>query len=96
MDVDGHEWGRHKGEGRCGPGGNILSDTMFVNLSNHPVESWGERQRSAAEAIGGEVVDFPFPEVSPEWGVEEVEREVERVAAAAARTNGSLRPARNS
>ena len=46
---------------------------MFVNLSNHPSETWSERQRAAAESLGGPIVDEPFPEVPPEASTEEVE-----------------------
>ena len=37
---------------------------MFVNLSNHPSQYWGDRQREAARSYG-EVVDLPFPDVAP-------------------------------
>jgi len=37
---------------------------MLVNLSNHPSQYWGDRQREAARCFG-EVVDLPFPAVAP-------------------------------
>lgn len=45
---------------------------MFINLSNHPSTAWPATQRAAAEALGGEIVDQPFPEVPPEAGSEHV------------------------
>lgn len=37
---------------------------MFVNLSNHPSAAWSQEQLEAAQAYG-QVVDVPFPVVSP-------------------------------
>lgn len=37
----------------------------FVNLSNHPSVSWSRKQLEAAMAYG-EVIDLPFPDVSPQ------------------------------
>ncbi len=37
---------------------------MFLNLTNHPHSNWGEKQTSSALAYG-EIVDIPFPEISP-------------------------------
>ncbi len=39
---------------------------MFVNISKHPNHTWSAKQRVAAEALGGRVVDEAFPEVPPE------------------------------
>ncbi len=36
---------------------------MFVNVSNHPSSRWSDDQREAALALGGEIRDFPFPNV---------------------------------
>jgi CRISPR-associated protein Csx16 len=36
---------------------------MFLNVSAHPSAEWVAAQRSAAEALGGEVADQLFPEV---------------------------------
>lgn len=44
---------------------------MFINLTNHPSSLWGEDQLAAAEQFG-EVVDIPFPDISPEAAEEEV------------------------
>ena len=37
---------------------------MFINVSNHPTSKWGEEQLKAAQAYG-DVVDIPFPAISP-------------------------------
>lgn len=49
---------------------------MFINLSNHPSSSWSENQLEAAEQFG-EVVDIPFPDISPEAGEKEMNSIVE-------------------
>lgn len=36
--------------------------SLFINLTNHPSEKWGEKQRSEALALGP-IVDIPFPMV---------------------------------
>ncbi len=38
---------------------------MFYNISNHPSKFWPDHQISKAKQIAGDVVDIPFPEVSP-------------------------------
>lgn len=38
---------------------------MFVNLSNHPSTLWNEEQTFAAKAMGGTIVDLPFPTIDP-------------------------------
>lgn len=43
----------------------------FVNLSNHPSETWDSRQRAAAEVFGP-IVDIPFPNVKPDTDEEEI------------------------
>ena len=37
---------------------------MLINLSNHPSQSWSEKQLSAAHELYGEITDIPFPAVS--------------------------------
>lgn len=37
---------------------------MLINLSNHPSEKWSKEQLQKA-AEYGEIVDIPFPQVSP-------------------------------
>lgn len=39
---------------------------MLLNLSNHPSANWSEEQKTAANQQYGEIVDLPFPQVSPE------------------------------
>ena len=38
---------------------------MFLNLSNHPTRLWTEDQIVAAKAYHPQIVDMPFPHVSP-------------------------------
>lgn len=44
---------------------------LFLNLSNHPSDKWGEAQLDAARAYG-KVVDMPFPEIDPGATTEEI------------------------
>lgn len=44
---------------------------MFVNLSNHPSDHWGQKQRQAAGEFG-EIVDMDFPSIDPAWSTTEV------------------------
>ena len=46
---------------------------MFINLSNHPSDCWGLKQREAAKAYG-EIIDIPFPEIGPQWSLSKVKR----------------------
>ncbi|MDR0612632.1 MAG: CRISPR-associated protein [Dysgonamonadaceae bacterium] len=39
---------------------------MLINLSNHPSALWSAEQTEAAHRQFGEIVDLPFPNVSPE------------------------------
>jgi hypothetical protein len=39
---------------------------MFLNISNHNSKFWSNEQLSAAESIGGTIVDMPFPNVPPD------------------------------
>lgn len=45
---------------------------ILVNLSNHPRDSWSEKQLEVAEKQFGEVVDIPFPNIAPSLNSEEV------------------------
>ena len=45
---------------------------MFLNLTNHPHSNWSEKQTSYAKAYG-EIVDMPFPEISPYLSREGIE-----------------------
>ena len=44
---------------------------MLINLSNHPSELWSVEQMNAARQYG-EIVDMPFPQISPEASHEDV------------------------
>lgn len=45
---------------------------MLINLTNHPSESWSEKQRAAAHEQYGEIKDIPFPDIDPTIGKKEV------------------------
>ena len=45
---------------------------MLLNLSNHPLSQWTEKQKETAKTLFGEVVDLPFPFVEPELTTVEV------------------------
>jgi CRISPR-associated Csx2 family protein len=51
---------------------DILSETLLINLSNHPSANWKSEQLVAAESFG-EIVDLPFPEVSPDGDEEYIQ-----------------------
>ena len=44
---------------------------MFINFSNHPSARWDQAQLDAAREYG-EIVDIPFPEVSPFAGEHDI------------------------
>lgn len=44
---------------------------MLINLTNHPISKWTEEQLSTAKQYG-EVVDYPFPNVSPSMSSAEI------------------------
>ncbi len=45
---------------------------MLINLSNHSVPNWSERQLNEARTQFGEVADVPFPQINPLASEEEV------------------------
>lgn len=45
---------------------------MLINLTNHPVLQWNDKQRSEALRLFGEIIDIPFPSISPEAETEEI------------------------
>jgi len=49
---------------------------MFINLSNHPASLWSEQHLMAAKQYG-EVIDMPFPWISPYASEDEIEILVE-------------------
>jgi len=46
---------------------------MLLNLSNHPFDSWSEKQKKAALESYGEVSDMAFPAVDPLCSGDEIE-----------------------
>jgi hypothetical protein len=52
---------------------------VFVNLSNHPASDWSAAQREAALRLAPEIRDWPFPEVPPEAGAEEIGALADRI-----------------
>ena len=52
---------------------------MFINLTNHPSEHWGEEQLAAAHRFG-EIVDIPFPVIEPTYTKDDILRLVEEYA----------------
>ena len=47
---------------------------MFASISNHPSRNWSRDQLDAAQTIGGEIRDFPFPPVPPQADSNEIDR----------------------
>ena len=49
---------------------------MFINVSNHPCNAekttWSTEQITAAAELGGKVVDFGFPVVTPDMTDEQI------------------------
>ena len=45
---------------------------MFINLSNHTSENWGEFQKKEAIKYG-DIIDMPFPAISPYLSSEELD-----------------------
>lgn len=45
---------------------------MLINLSNHIISEWSEKQLKLATTQYGEVIDISFPAVSPEADSDEV------------------------
>ncbi len=48
---------------------------MFINISNHPSETWGDSQKEAAHRYG-EITDIPFPEIH----AQNTEADIEKMA----------------
>ena len=49
---------------------------VFINLSNHPSESWSKEQLTAASEYG-EIVDIPFPIISANSSEDDIDRLVD-------------------
>ena len=52
------------------------SNSIFINLSNHPADKWSEAQREAARQYG-ELREIPFPNVEPEADAKALKKIVE-------------------
>lgn len=46
---------------------------MFINLSNHPSDRWGEAQLETARKNYGEIIDMSFPQIAPNATDEELQ-----------------------
>lgn len=46
---------------------------LLVNFSNHPSQYWDEKQRKASHKYG-KLIDMPFPQISPNADVAELEK----------------------
>ena len=42
-----------------------INSCMLLNLSNHPSHLWPKEQITLAKQLFGDVIDIPFPDVSP-------------------------------
>jgi len=47
---------------------------MLINLSNHPIDEWDEKQKNEAASLYGKVIDIPFPAVPPQADSLEIDR----------------------
>jgi len=45
---------------------------MFINLTNHPSDTWSNEQLRAAHCFG-EIIDLPFPIIEPVFSKAEVD-----------------------
>ena len=53
---------------------------MLLNLSNHPSTSWDSYQIQTAKEQFGNVVDMPFPNISPTATKEDIQKLAQRYA----------------
>ena len=44
---------------------------MFINVSNHPSDSWSDQQLLAAREYGV-IIDIPFPQIDPDTSTVEI------------------------
>jgi hypothetical protein len=45
---------------------------MLLNISNHPYQSWSNKQKGAALKAYGEIIDSPFPQIPPDASSSEI------------------------
>lgn len=46
---------------------------MLLNLSNHPSETWTEKQKNTAEQKFSAIMDMGFPKIDPSWNTKVIE-----------------------
>lgn len=51
-------------------------DKLLINISNHPVSLWSEKQIEAAKVFGN-LIDMPFPDISPLSDENEIDKQSE-------------------
>lgn len=61
---------------------------MLLNLTNHPSADWSRSQLEAAEERWGSILDFPFPNVPPDFD----ETQVNRLAETTVKEAAALHP----
>ncbi len=47
---------------------------MLINLTNHPSTKWDDKQLNEAKMLYSEIMDIQFPNVSPEFTQEDIDR----------------------
>ncbi len=52
---------------------------MFINLSNHSSKNWEQKQIAEAEKYG-QIIDFPFPAIDPDYSSEDIDNLVNHYA----------------
>ena len=50
-----------------------MAEKIFLNHTNHSSDKWSNEQIVAAKMFG-EIVDFPFPNIPPQFDTEEIEK----------------------
>ncbi|MEI2422170.1 hypothetical protein V6O07_17960, partial [Arthrospira platensis SPKY2] len=51
---------------------------MLLNLSNHPSVTWSQKQIEEAKQKYGHIQDMAFPDINPEWSLDQVQLEAEK------------------
>ena len=51
-----------------------MKNYIFINLSNHPSNTWSDKQKSTVkEKYNTEtIIDISFPDINPEWNLDKV------------------------
>lgn len=53
---------------------------MFLNITNHPVSEWPQKQIDFVHEKYGEIVEIPYPQINPTWTNEDIRRAVTELA----------------